>query len=979
MPITVGSLQVFDLVDLTGPPPTWDVTVNVGSATTGRVLWFSVMTRPGGQVLSAVFDPGGLNLNATQHTTGGYSPGRNCVMCSVRIPSWASGTYTLHTTYDIAFIADFCILARVINGVDYAPVNAYAEFDPTFPFTPVCPLGMLSAGNLVMASANIASPFESGFGDWSASTQTLTATWHRGYHSSDSGGFGFADGILNGVTGGVPFTVTMTGNQIGSAGAIAYRAFTAAPDMEATASITEDDDTSTVVQEIIATYLGSTEGNTWPATVVTQSVNIGSAEATRQIVGVIGMGESGCHPTGGTFAGVVATVDVQQAGSGTGFNIGIVRAFVPTGSGSQTLSITVTPYTGPHHVDWYSITGAQSDPVDIGSTNDLGPASVDVDGVAGGLVLAGSSGTGGGSWTLIGFDFSNSDATEVGTVTGYDAVTAAGTVNVADTGGGSSISMAAISLAPFVAGATADIQPPMRAIASLTEDDDYIVIVNDIVAAYLGTTTGDTAGSGVVSASINIGAAEATRQIVAVVREGAGGGASAGTFAGVAATVDVFQANSGGGRGTTLLHAPVPSGSGSQTLSVTVPTFSAYIIDWYSVVGAQSTLVDVGSDGVNNPLIATVDGVAGGLILAGMAQLAAGPPYTFPGFDFVQASSYDTNFNGTSGYDTVVADGTINVTEDAVFQGSSLAAISFRPFAITATAEIQPPARAVAILNEADDYTSVASTVVASYLGTTKGTGASASNVINASINIGAAEATRQIVAVVLDEIGDGASAGTFAGVVASIDVYHEHDSGGRATTILRASVPSGSGSQTLSVTIPGSGNNYVVDWYSVTGASQTRVDVAGTGDNGPLTFSIDGEASGLLLAGGAKFGGGSMSIIGFDFEHHDSQGLTSVSGYDAVAATGPVTVTDDGSFSNSSMAALSLERIVSSSATAEIIDVVTGVGVAVSLGTVIIMINGGATVSGQALTVSLGRANCPNWSWSADEESEEEIWTWPD
>jgi hypothetical protein len=77
--------------------------------------------------------------------------------------------------------------------------------------------------------------------------------------------------------------------------------------------------------------------------------------------------------------------------------------------------------------------------------------------------------------------------------------------------------------------------------------------------------------------SLDIGSASATRQIIGVVSTLQPAAAGTGTFAGVTATRVVNIPTSAGGLATSILTAAVPSGSGSQTLTVSVPDYGQAI------------------------------------------------------------------------------------------------------------------------------------------------------------------------------------------------------------------------------------------------------------------------------------------------------------------------------------------------------------------------------------------------------------------
>lgn len=140
---------------------------------------------------------------------------------------------------------------------------------------------------------------------------------------------------------------------------------------------------------VTVSYLGVTQGDTWPATTISGSIDIGSADDTRQIVAVVSMQDDGCYATGGTFAGETATVD-EVSSTTVGRQISILRASVPTGSGSQTLSVTVTPYTGNFVTHWFSVVGASDTLIDADSVVPAGGNSytLTVDAVTDGAILA---------------------------------------------------------------------------------------------------------------------------------------------------------------------------------------------------------------------------------------------------------------------------------------------------------------------------------------------------------------------------------------------------------------------------------------------------------------------------------------------------------------------------------------------------------------------------------------------------------------
>jgi hypothetical protein len=227
------------------------------------------------------------------------------------------------------------------------------------------------------------------------------------------------------------------------------------------------------------------------------------------------------------------------------------------------------------------------------------------------------------------------------------------------------------------------VEPSSPAIDDIWIDTTPTVAGAAVVASYLGTAKTTDAGSpGTLSVSLDIGSASATRQIVAVVSTGLPGGATAGTFAGVTATVAVNINTSGSGYNTAILIAAVPSGSGSQTLTVSVPSYSHAIVHYYSVTGASPTLVDVGSDGVVSPLEVVIDVVDGGLLIAGLTA-GISTPYTLVGFDSQHFDNTDAGFGSSGGYDAVTSTGSRTQTQT---NGESLAVISLEPLATVSEA-----------------------------------------------------------------------------------------------------------------------------------------------------------------------------------------------------------------------------------------------------------------------------------------------------
>jgi hypothetical protein len=192
------------------------------------------------------------------------------------------------------------------------------------------------------------------------------------------------------------------------------------------------------------------------------------------------------------------------------------------------------------------------------------------------------------------------------------------------------------------------------------------------VATYLGTTKGEDQGGRNVSAVIDIGASDASRQIIAVVN---GLGATAGVFAGVQATVEINQQNTAGDYWTAILRASVLGASGSQTLSLTVPFFAKYVVDWYSVTGASAVRVDVKGVGAPATLTVTIDATASGILIGGTSSSSGS--WAISGFDFSHADSYTTVIS-SSGYDAVSATGASVLTTTGG-TGGSMAVLSLAP------------------------------------------------------------------------------------------------------------------------------------------------------------------------------------------------------------------------------------------------------------------------------------------------------------
>lgn len=280
-------------------------------------------------------------------------------------------------------------------------------------------------------------------------------------------------------------------------------------------------------------YLGVTQGDTWPATEISASVDIGSADATRQIVAVVTMQDDGCYATGGTFAGEVAGVD-HVSSTTVGRQISIVRAAVPSGSGAQTLSIDVTPYTGNFIVHWYSVLDASETLVGAGS---VVPAegnsyTLAIDGETDGAVIAALTRIDNAVGTLVLLDFDSNQAhTQAFTAfhSGHDAVASTGSKNITtDATPNNPVYLAAISFAPLAAGGSVG-SADGQAIAAATGAADAAAAGEVAgVGAAAGAGSSDAAGAGSSAGSASVSAAGEADAAAAGSSAGAGAASGAG-------------------------------------------------------------------------------------------------------------------------------------------------------------------------------------------------------------------------------------------------------------------------------------------------------------------------------------------------------------------------------------------------------------------------------------------------------------------
>ena len=215
---------------------------------------------------------------------------------------------------------------------------------------------------------------------------------------------------------------------------------------------------------VIATYLGSQQGDTWPATTITGSIDVGDVNSTKQVVAFVSQMDSGRHAVSGTIGDESFAIDTIEDNSENdgGRQISVLRVSMPTQSGSQAFSITVTPDTGSHVVSFWAINGASTTLVEIDAqvNSTASYISGEIQAVENGLVLAHGNHVGGPySWQEA--DYSASYLQDfLACVSGYYSVTSADPAFFYEMGpslGGNAVNLVGLSFAPIPTGETGEL------------------------------------------------------------------------------------------------------------------------------------------------------------------------------------------------------------------------------------------------------------------------------------------------------------------------------------------------------------------------------------------------------------------------------------------------------------------------------------------------------------------------------------------
>lgn len=207
------------------------------------------------------------------------------------------------------------------------------------------------------------------------------------------------------------------------------------------------------------------------------------------------------------------------------------------------------------------------------------------------------------------------------------------------------------------------------------------VVVTSIGAAY---SEGD--GDAVnLSISPNIGAADSTKQVIAVVKAPLAA-IVGGTFAGETTTTILTTTNPADENyNLHFVRAVLPSQAGVQTLTMSVESdWSEVSAEFFLVTGASPTLADINSanneDVVNNEAL-PIDVVAGGAVIAGLASWHS-DPWDLEGFtiDSTNGRRIGSWSQRVSGYRLQPSTGTDTVVRDGINDNiGNVAAVSLAP------------------------------------------------------------------------------------------------------------------------------------------------------------------------------------------------------------------------------------------------------------------------------------------------------------
>lgn len=129
----------------------------------------------------------------------------------------------------------------------------------------------------------------------------------------------------------------------------------------------------------------TTQGDNWPATVITGFIDIGAQDDTLQIVAVVSLLDNDVFADTALLDGISGTRDVLELNHGGQRAISVFRWQMPTQSGSKAFVITCDDAAVTHILHWFRVTGAADTLVDLDSSDGTTPVTLDV--VADGAVL----------------------------------------------------------------------------------------------------------------------------------------------------------------------------------------------------------------------------------------------------------------------------------------------------------------------------------------------------------------------------------------------------------------------------------------------------------------------------------------------------------------------------------------------------------------------------------------------------------------